>query len=83
MRTVQTAMEIVEIMGANKMYTMKRCKRVYSILNLKVLSMYLACGIIFENVRFFKRQEKPSCVLKKYTEIGKFSHIQIVLKSFM
>ena len=31
----------------------------------------------------FKRQEKSSCLSKKYAEIGKFSHIQVVLKSSM
>ena len=38
--------------------------------------------MIFENVGyFFKRQEKSSRLSKKYAEIGKFSYIQIVLKS--
>ena len=37
--------------------------------------------MIFENVGFFKRQEKSSCLLKKYAKIGKFSNIQILLKS--
>ena len=37
--------------------------------------------MIIENVGFFKRQEKSSRLLKKYSEIGKFSYIQIVLKS--
>ena len=32
---------------------------------------------------FFKRREKFSCLLKKYAKIGKFSYIQIVLKSSM
>ena len=40
---------LVEITGADKMYTTKRYKCAHSILNLKVLSMCLACGMIFEN----------------------------------
>ena len=73
---------LVEITGVNKMYTTKRYKCAYSILNLKVLSTYWVSGI-FENVGFFKRQEKSCCLLKKYREIGKFSCVQIVLKSSM
>ena len=75
---------LVEITGANKMSTTKRYKRAHSVLYLKVLSMCLVRGKIFENVGFFlKRLEKPSRLLKKYAEIGKFSYIQIVLKSSM
>ena len=76
---------LVKITGANKMYATKRYKRACSILNLKVLSTCLTHGKIFENVGFFffKRQEKYSHLLKKYTELGKFSYIQIVLKSSM
>ena len=44
---------LVEITGANKMYTTKRYKRAHSVLNLKVLSTCLARGKIFENVGFF------------------------------
>ena len=65
------------------MYTTKRYKRAHSILNLKVLGTCLAHGMIFENVGFFKRQEKFSRLLKKYAEINKFSYIKIVLKSSM
>ena len=74
---------LVKITGANKMYTSKRYKRAYSVLNLKILSTCLACEMIFENVGFFKGQEKSSSLLKKYAEIGKFSYILIVLKSSM
>ena len=35
----------------------KRKKIVFSVLNLKVLSMCLACGIMFENVGFLKDQK--------------------------
>ncbi len=59
---------LVKITGANKMYTTKRYKRAHSALNLKVLSKCLVRGKIFENVGFFKRQEKSSRLLKKYAE---------------
>ena len=53
---------LVEITGANKIYTMKRYKRAQSVLNLKVLSTCLARGKIFKNVGsfffFFLRDEK-------------------------
>ena len=66
------------------MYPTKRYKRAHSVLNLKVLNTCLARGKIFENVGFFfKRREKSSRLLKKYAKIGKFSYIQIVLKSSM
>ena len=40
---------------------MKRYKRGYRVLNLKVLSTCLASGIIFRNAGFFfKRQKKSS-----------------------
>ena len=74
---------LVEIIGANEMYTTKRYKHAHSVLNLKVLITRLARGMIFENIGFFERQEKSCSLLKKYTEIGKFSHIQIALKSSM
>ena len=35
------------------MYRTKRYKCAYSVLNLRLLSMYLAYGIIFENVGVF------------------------------
>ena len=44
---------LVEITGANKMFTTKRYKRAYSLLDFKVLSTCLARGMIFENVGFF------------------------------
>ena len=59
---------LVKITGANKMYTTKKYKRAYIVPYLKVLIMYLASGMIFENVGFFKRQEKSSRLLKKYEE---------------
>ena len=74
---------LIEIIGANKMYTTKRYKRAHGVLNLKVLSTCLARGKIFENVGFFKGREKSSRLLKKYANIGKFSSIQLVLKSSM
>ena len=49
---------LVKITGANKMYTIKKYKRACSVLNFKVLSTCLARQMIFENVGFFKRQEK-------------------------
>ena len=61
----------------------KRYKHAYSVFNLKVLSTCLARRMIFKNVGFFKREEKSSRLLKKYIEIGKFSYIQIILKSSM
>ena len=72
---------LVEITEANKRYTTKRYKRAYSVLNSKVLSTHVARRMIFENVGFFKRQEKSSRLLKKYAEIDQFSYIQIILKS--
>ena len=54
-----------EIAWANKMYMTKRYKRAHSILNLKVLRACLVRGNIFENVGFFKRQEKSSSFLKE------------------
>ena len=57
---------LVEIKGVNKMYTTKRYKRAYSVLDLKVLSTCLARGMIFENIGFFKR--KILHLLKKYAE---------------
>ncbi len=75
---------VVEITGSNKIYTTKRYKRAHSVLNSKVFGRCLARGKIFENVGFlFKRREKSTRLLKKYAEIGKFSYIQIVLKSSM
>ena len=59
---------LVEITGANKMYTTKRYKRVHSDLILKVLSACLARAKIFENVGFFSRDAK----------IGKFSYIHVL-----
>ena len=48
------------------MYTTKRYKRAHSVLNLKVLSVCLAHGTIFENVGFFfKTREKSSHILKE------------------
>ena len=41
---------LVEITGANKMYTTKRYEHAHSVLNLKVLSTCLAHGMTFENV---------------------------------
>ena len=49
---------LVKITGANKMHTMKRYKRAHSIRNLKILSMCLAHGKIFENVGFFQETRK-------------------------
>ena len=49
---------LVKITGANKMYTTKRYKRAFSVLNLKVLSTWLSRGTIFENVGFFLRNKK-------------------------
>ena len=40
---------LVKITGENKMYTTKRYKRAHSVLNLKVLRMWLTRGKIFEN----------------------------------
>ena len=71
---------LVEITGANKMYTIKIYKRAQSVPDLKVLRMCLARGMIFEYIRFLKRQEKSTRLLKKYAKIGKFSYIRIVFK---
>ena len=75
---------LVEITGANEMYTTKRFKCAHSVLYSKVLRTYLPRGDIFENVGFFlKKRDKPSRFFKKYAKTSNFSYIQIVLKSSM
>ena len=66
---------LVKIIGTN-MYITKRYKRVFSVLNLKVLSTCLARGRMFENVGFLRDQKCPP-ILDKYTEIGEFLYLPI------
>ena len=61
---------LVEITGANKIYTTKTYKQAYSVLNSKVCVWHVE--IYFKMLDFFKRREKSSRLLRKYTKIGKF-----------
>ena len=57
------------------MYATKSYKHAHSVLNSKVLSTYLARGMIFENVAFFKRQEKHGDAEKILLEIRRDRYI--------
>ena len=59
---------LVEIAGANKMYTTKKYKRAHSVLDSKVSSTSLARGMIFENVELFPRDEKNPSVFQRNTQ---------------
>ena len=67
---------LVEMTGAKwEIYNEKIHKRVHCVHNSKVIRMCLACGNIFENVKFPKETRQNLLFIRKYTTTSKFWYI--------
>ena len=72
MRIDYTAMDACRnYRSKEKVYTEKKYKHAFSVLNLKALSPCFASGMMFENVGVLDIR-KVLLFLEKYAEIGKF-----------
>ena len=63
---------LVEMTGANEMYSTKRYKRAHSVYNSKVIRTCLTRGNIFENFGFPKETRYILPFIKKYAKTSKF-----------